>query len=108
MRGFEQGDVIEVDFNPTIGHEPQNLRPALVVSNEDYNATTSMTLVCPLTSRDNKFYLHEPLSPGYKVSGCVMMEQLRALDLIARKAKKVDHLDMTDLEPILVCLRSFF
>lgn len=29
---FEQGDIIEVDFDPTRGHEPQKKRPALVVS----------------------------------------------------------------------------
>lgn len=108
MTRFQQGDIIEVDFNPTRGHEPQNKRPALVVSNGDYNTTTSLTIVCPVTSKDNKFYLHEPLPKGYKVSGTVMIEQLRAIDLAAREAIKIDHLDTAELEPILVCLRSFF
>jgi mRNA interferase MazF len=105
---FEQGDLIIVDFNPTRGHEPQNERPALVVSNSDYNMSTNMTIVCPITSTDNRFYLHEPLPDGCSVSGVVVMEQVRAMDLNARAARKVGHLDSQDLKPILICLRSFY
>ncbi|MDR2105807.1 MAG: type II toxin-antitoxin system PemK/MazF family toxin [Coriobacteriales bacterium] len=108
MTVFEQGDLIVVNFNPTRGHEPQNERPALVVSNSDYNLSTSMTIVCPITSSDNGFYLHEPIPDGYPVSGAVVMEQLRAIDLDARCARKIGHLDTPDLNPILICLRSFF
>jgi mRNA interferase MazF len=105
---FDQGDLIVVDFNPTRGHEPQNERPALVVSNGDYNMATSMTIVCPITSTDNQFYLHEPIPDGYPITGVVVMEQMRAMDLDARGARRVGCLDRTDLEPILICLRSFF
>ena len=108
MTIFEQGDIVVVDFNPTKGYEPQNKRPALVVSNSDYNRTTSMTIVCPITSTDNLFYLHEPLPEGYPVSGVVIMEQVRAMDLQARAARKIGQLDKADLDPILICLRSFY
>jgi mRNA interferase MazF len=67
-----------------------------------------MTIVCPITSKDNRFYLHEPLPDGISISGVVVMEQLRALDLEARDAKTIDHLDAAELDAILVCLRSFF
>jgi len=70
--------------------------------------TTSMTIVCPITSTDNAFFLHEPLPTGYKISGVVALEQLRALDLVARKAKKIDQLDEIHLEAMLICIRSFF
>jgi len=78
------------------------------VSNHDYNISTSMTIVCPITSRDNGFYLHEPLPELHEVSGAVVMEQVRALDLGARQARKIGHLGDAELRPILVCLRSFF
>ena len=32
MTLYEQGDIIEVDFDPTLGHEPKKMRPAIVVS----------------------------------------------------------------------------
>ncbi|MDR2108818.1 MAG: type II toxin-antitoxin system PemK/MazF family toxin [Coriobacteriales bacterium] len=105
---FEQGDIVIVNFNPTYGHEPQNERPALVVSNADFNQSTSMTIVCPITTTDNRFYLHEPLPDGYGIKGVVVMEQVRAIDLEARQAKRLGRLDAADLQPILVCLRSFY
>ena len=105
---FEQGDIIEVDFDPTLGHEPQKRRPALVVSRSEFNNATSMTIVCPITSQQNMFFLHEPLPRDIPIHGEVVMEQVRVVDLEARHAKKVGTLDQAELEPILICLRSFF
>lgn len=105
---FDQGDIVSVDFDPTQGHEPQNTRPALVVSGHEFNKATSMTIVCPVTRTNNGFFLHEPLPENCLVEGYVVMEQVRALDLEARRATKIDHLSEQDLHPILVCVRSFF
>ena len=105
---FEQGDIVEFDFSPSIGHEPKNIHPALVVSNGDFNTSTSMTIVCPITSNDNGFYLHEPIPAGHSVFGFVVMEQPRALDLDARGAVKLDHLSRKEMAPITICLKSFF
>ena len=105
---FEQGDIVEIDFNPSLGHEPKEKRPALVVSNSDFNASTSMTVVCPITSTDNGFFLHEPIPVGHAIFGFVVMEQLRAVDLTARHAVTVDHLSEKEMIPVLTCLKSFF
>lgn len=105
---FDQGDIIEVDFDPTKGHEPRFKRPALVVSSFEFNASNSMTIVCPITNRKEPFPLHEPLPDDCEVSGSVVMEQLRALDLEARPCRLVGRLEDAALIPILVCLKSFF
>jgi mRNA interferase MazF len=105
---FDQGDIINVNFDPTKGHEPQNLRPALVVSSYDFNISTSMTIVCPISSVQSDFFLHEPMPDDCDVRGSIIMEQVRAIDLEARSARKVGHIDSNELEPVLVCLRSFF
>jgi mRNA interferase MazF len=105
---FEQGDVVEVNFDPTLGHEPKKNRPALVVSSNDFNNSTSMTIVCPITSTDNGFFLHEPIPLKHGVYGFIEMEQLRAIDLAARKAIHIDHLNEKEMVPILTCLKSFF
>lgn len=105
---FEQGDIVSVDFSPAVGHEPNRERPALVVSNFSFNKMTSMTLVCPITRTDNNFPLHEPLPEGYAVGGFVVMEQIRAFDLDARKASKIDHVSHKDMLPITSCLPTFF
>lgn len=105
---FDQGDIVRVDFNPTRGHEPAHERPALVVSSYQFNITNSMTIVCPISSREKDFFLHERLPEGQAVSGSVIMEQVRAIDLDARNAVKVGELDDEVLQPILACIRSFF
>ncbi len=105
---FDQGDIVEVDFDPTRGHEPSKKRPALVVSNYDFNVSNSMTIVCPITNRLAPFFLHQPLPDDCCVQGSVVMEQLRTLDLEARPTRRLGRLDEADLAPILTCLQSFF
>lgn len=105
---FDQGDIVEVDFDPTRGHEPAKTRPALVVSSYDFNRSNSMTLVCPITSNMTPFFLHEPLPEDACVRGVVVMEQVRAIDLEARPARLLGRLDHVTLRRILICLQSFF
>lgn len=90
MTIFEQGDFVEVNFNPTVGHEPQKRRPALVVSVGYFNnVVSSLAVVCPITSTVNGHPLHIELPSSSVVSGCVCVERLRAIDLNnpARAAK---------------------
>ena len=60
MAIYDQGDIIEVSFDPSIGHEPQKKRPAVVVSTYDFNMRSSLTFVAPITSTFNKYPLHVP------------------------------------------------
>ena len=105
---YEQGDIIEVNFDPTVGHEPAKKRPAIVVSNIDFNRSNSMTIVCPITSRKKDFFLHEPLPEGCGATGSIVMEQVRAIDLDARPTTLIGHLDGDALDDVLVCVASFF
>ncbi|MCD7777284.1 MAG: type II toxin-antitoxin system PemK/MazF family toxin [Clostridiales bacterium] len=56
-----QGEIIKISFNPQSGHEQVGYRPAVVVSNNDFNKYTKMALVCPITNTNNSFPLHIPL-----------------------------------------------
>jgi mRNA interferase MazF len=105
---LDQCDIVEFDSSPSHGHEPRGRRPALVVSNSHYNLGTSMTLVCPITSTDNGFPLHFALPEHLQTRGFVITEQIRALDLAARNAHRIENLATPDLATALaVCLRSF-
>ena len=105
---YSQGDIVEVDFDPTRGHEPASRRPALVVSSYDFNISNSMTIVCPITTRMRPFFLHQELPQDCCVRGSVVMEQVRALDLDARPTRLLGSLPKNELNPILTCIRSFF
>lgn len=46
-----QGDIIKMNFNPTLGHEQQGRRQALVVGNDSYNNfAQGVAMVCPITN----------------------------------------------------------
>lgn len=106
----EQGDLIEVDFDPTVGHEPKKLRPALVVSvGRHNNVLSSLVVVCPITSRVNRHPLHVPVAQGNVVQGCICLEQLRAVDLERRHARSLDtHLDRETMARVLDGIGAIF
>ncbi|MDR1186388.1 MAG: type II toxin-antitoxin system PemK/MazF family toxin [Bifidobacteriaceae bacterium] len=105
---FEQWDIVEFSFSPARGHEPLGRRPALVVSNRHYNIGTSLTLACPITTADNGFPLHFRLPSDLDTTGFVAVEQLRALDLVAREARRIERLqDQALRAAIAECVRSF-
>lgn len=91
MTLYEQGDIIEVDLDPTLGHEPKKMRLALVVSVGYFNnVLSSLAVVCPITSTVNGHPLHVEIASDNAVHGCVCLEQMRAIDLSSpkRRAKK--------------------
>ncbi len=82
------GDIVWIDLNPTRGHEQSKLRPALVVSPKIYNQKTSLALMCPITSR-SKGYPFEVALNHKKIAGVILVDQIRSLDWVARKAKYI-------------------
>lgn len=83
---FEQGDIVWLDFDPQSGHEQKGRRPAIVVSKTLFNRTSSLTMVCPITHTDRGNPLHVRLDSRTKTDGVILCDQVRMLDLSARKA----------------------
>lgn len=49
------GDVVWVEFDPSVGHEYQNKRPAIVVQSNEQLKKTNLVTIIPLTSqKDNR------------------------------------------------------
>jgi mRNA interferase MazF len=86
----KQGDIIKVSFDPRSGHEQAGFRPALVISNNEFNKRTKLAIVCPITKTDNKFPLHVPLDKRTTTTGVILCEHMRTLDLQSRKNKYVE------------------
>ena len=109
MPVFNQGDIIEVNLDPTVGHEPAKRRPALVVSTDAFNMRSSMTLVSPITSTTNDYPLHVRIDDDdIDVRGCVCVEQTRAVDLSARPCQKLGELRADAMNEVLNLLGSVF
>ncbi|WP_076461428.1 type II toxin-antitoxin system PemK/MazF family toxin [Limosilactobacillus caccae] len=89
---LQQGQILMVDFNPPNGHEQKGYRPALVISNNDFNQLCGgMVKVIPITSNEKAFPLHLKLPVLDNIHGVVELDQERTLDLSNRKFKVVDQ-----------------
>ena len=100
----KKGDYIYVDFDPQSGHEQRGRRPALVISNTTFNKRTGLAFVCPITSRNRNFPFHVPVGDSGKVTGFVMVEQVKSIDYPSRNAQTVGKASETVLEEVLSLL----
>ncbi|MDR1358947.1 MAG: type II toxin-antitoxin system PemK/MazF family toxin [Coriobacteriales bacterium] len=108
MTHFSQGDIVSFSYDPTKGHEPQDHRPSVVVSNDEYQRMTSLVVVCPITRTDSGYPLHFKLPEDCVVEGAICVEQLRSVDLIARKAEVIGSLDKATLAKVSNAAKLFF
>lgn len=98
---LKQGDIIKVNFNPQRGHEQAGYRPAVIISNDFFNAKTNLAIVCPITNTDNKFPLHIPLQGKTKTTGVILCEHVKTLDLNARQYSFVEKLPKELLKQVI-------
>ncbi len=78
-----RGDVWLVSLDPTVGHEIQKTRPAVIVTNDDYNRHNWVILVVPVTSHESADYdqvLIRPPEGGLTDTSVTLPDQLRAID----------------------------
>ena len=96
-----EGDVVELDDEPSIGHEQRGRRPVLVVSIPTFHEL-GFIMACPLTTHGGKggkprSELEVPVPPGFAVTGVILSQQLRTFDWKARHAKVIAHLPRATL-----------
>jgi mRNA interferase MazF len=96
-----KGDLIALTFDPQSGHEQKGRRPALVISNDLFNQRTGLAIVCPITSRQRDIPFHVALPGDGKVTGFVMVEQVKAIDFRARRARLIQKLAAPVLNEVL-------
>ena len=93
LRLPRRGEVWLVALDPTVGHEIQKTRPAVIVQNDHSNRTAQTTIVAPLTSTVGpRLYPTEVLvtagEGGCRVDSLVLLRQLRCVDR-ARLVKRL-------------------
>jgi mRNA interferase MazF len=81
-----------IDFDPTMGHEQQGTRRALVVSYEAFHRS-GMATVCPITTRLPKYPGEIAIPAGHAgqtKDGLVLVHQVRTIDLGQATAFAID------------------
>jgi mRNA interferase MazF len=84
-----KGDFVALTFDPRSGHEQRGRRPALVISNDQFNAKTGLAVVCPITNTDRGIPFHVPIPDTAVLTGFIMVDQVKSVDFESRHAKFV-------------------
>ena len=97
MAAFEQGDLLKID-----GIQ----QPVIVVSNNVFNES-GKAIVCPIVANAQEGPLHIALKDS-PVQGVVLCEQVRYLDLGARRFSKVAAMHYFDIMDISDAVMGMF
>jgi len=97
---MKRGEVWWVAFDPAVGSEIQNTRPAIIVSNDSANRNLKRVVVVPLTTNTSRVF---PGEARVSVAGefCkAMSDQLMAADKLRLKEKlaTLSKSDMLEVE----------
>ena len=104
---FEQGDIIYLDFNPQTGHEQKGRRPAVVISNNVFNKFSKLLMVCPITNTNKHLPFHVELDNRTNITGVILCDQAKMLDVGSRNAQFVERLTQDKLEEVVDLVYSF-
>lgn len=82
----ERGDVVWIDFSPTVGHEQGGKRPALVISPYAYHLKSSIALMCPITSKIKGLPFEVVIPDGHDAQGVILVNHVKSIDWRRRGA----------------------
>jgi len=95
-----KGDIVFLNFDSSLGHEQSGKRPALVLSDFSYNQRSGLVLVCPITSKI-KGYPFEVALESNLVQGFVIADQIKSVDIFARKLEFKEKVGQKTLDNTL-------
>ena len=96
------GAIVLADFGRTLGREQSGMRPAVVISSDDFQeALSQLTIVVPCTTTDRGWPNHVALSgdTGLTSTTYALTEQLRVIGLerVVRILGRVDEPTLTQI-----------
>ena len=90
----DRGDIWYVDLNPTRGREQNNPRYVLILSPKEFNQLGTPLCAPVTTGGDFARYAGFTVTlmgAGTQTTGVVLCNQIRVLDLTARKARFIER-----------------
>ncbi|WP_438434473.1 type II toxin-antitoxin system PemK/MazF family toxin [Gorillibacterium sp. sgz500922] len=92
MTILNRGDFGWLDFDPQAGYEQAGRRPAIVLSDSQFNAATGFAVVCPITSQEKGYPFEVKLPADLPIQGVVLTDQFKSLDFQVRRFKVAGNL----------------
>lgn len=108
---LERGSVVQVDLEPTLGHEQQGTRPCVVVSDAAVNSNQRFPLIAvvPVTGTPAQGALYPSLAPGSSgltKPSTALVDQVRSIDK-QRVRRRYGQVSPDELEAIVAGLRLY-
>ncbi len=89
---LDAGDILWIDFGQPVGYEQGGRRPAVVLTQREYNMRSSVLIVCPITRKRRKWPFEVSLPAVGRLTGVVLVDQIKAVDPAARPVGYGGHL----------------
>ncbi|WP_069790882.1 type II toxin-antitoxin system PemK/MazF family toxin (plasmid) [Cyanobacterium sp. IPPAS B-1200] len=102
----QRGDIVKLELNPRTGSEQSGYRPALVISPIAYNQISKIILICPITSRKKGWVFEVKLPSEMQTHGVVLVDQIRAVDCVARQTTFVEESPPSLIDEVLAKLET--
>jgi len=102
----DRGDAVWLSFNPQAGHEQAGRRPAIVLSPAAYNRKVGLAIFCPITNQIKGYPFEVIISPGLKVTGAMLSDQVKSLDWKVRDAELIARLPASVTDEVLKKLKT--
>ena len=96
----KKGDIIHLNFDPSLGHEQKGGRYAILVSHFVFNKKTGVCYAVPITSKCKGYPTQVQIEAG-RIKGCALIDQLKSIDYKARQVVFKGELSKNQLEKIL-------
>jgi len=107
---MRRGEIWVVGLDPAEGHEQKGRRPVLVISPDAFNRVTKVPVVLPITSGGSfartAGFAVSLTGAGTKTAGVIRCDQPRALDLGARRGRKVESVPDAIMDEVLAKLAT--
>lgn len=108
---MDRGDIYLISFDPTSDHERHyDERIVLVISPGAFNRLTKTPIVLPITSGGNfartAGFAVSLIGAGTQTTGVIRCDQPRALDLGARRARRLESAPPEIVEEALARLAA--
>lgn len=99
----DQGDIVELDFDPSAGIEIAKRRPAFIISRKIFNQHTNLAIVAPITSTIRGVGIEVELAKknDRKINGAVLVYQLRAIDFKERRMSFIEKAKTDELAKVI-------
>lgn len=92
------GDILLINFNPTLGSEQAGIRPAIIVSSNGLHEGSKRAFVCPITGNTIEWPTKVRLPDGLKTKGYVLTDQIRSIDYNHRVMRKIEEAPLDFVE----------